>query len=147
MKFKNIYFPPSILDSIKKTLTNEELSDFYHNIITEDLKDDKKQIDDFLSNNVGAEPTVGQNYYPSEIIFLVGQNKIQIDYVENATFVKYENNIYYFTKDKKSLDFPLSKGPGSIYGANILENSDQLNHFLSIVRLTFPESIINITKL
>jgi hypothetical protein len=147
MKFHEIKYPNYIIDLVKRLLPLKEQIRFFEDIIIDELKDNIQQLKDFLSTNIGVDPKIGNQYYPSQITFLIGSNRIQIEYLEDATFLKIENDSYIFLKDDKLSDFPKRfMGEKAISGANILQNEQEFKEFLNIVYLTFPNSIIAINK-
>lgn len=148
MKFKDIYFPQWVVDAIKRNSTLAEQEFLLQEILTEELKEHPQEIKDFISDNPGIVPMQGNVYYATRLVFILGRNRIEIDYAENAEFIETKDNIYYFLKDKKILDFPRKfSGDLTISGSVILQNKEEFSHFQNILQLKFSESTINYNKL
>jgi hypothetical protein len=144
MKFSEIFLDPVIYKIIKNHYESvDELHKILNeNVITEELRGYDKEILNFLDRYINT-PVSGDVYTPILVVFNIGQNIIEVQYLEDATFknISSFDNSYIFDKDGEVKKFPKDLSSGWIISRTIILNSVlDFKQFSSVLKLTFPDT-------
>jgi hypothetical protein len=144
MKFSEISFDPIIYKIIETHY--EDISELYkflnENIISEDLKGYDVEISELL-DRYNNSVSIGNIYTPALIVFNIGQNIIEVQYLENAELKKISSfdNSYIFEKNNKLEKFPKDLNNKWIISRTLIFDSiPDFKQFGSVLKLTFSET-------
>ena len=106
MRISEFALHESIIESINRILPVNEAENLISQLC-ESIKGNNTLVDTFIDTHRTSLPEENKNYFPVSVVFLIGQDKIEITYANSSfKFTGIGNGYYMYNRDDTIKKFP-----------------------------------------
>lgn len=147
MRLSEFSLPMSIMDTINRILPINEAEEMFRDLY-ESIKGNNTLVETFIDTHQTKPPVVNIEYFPVSTIFLIGQDKIELQYAAvPLEFIKSKNGDFIYSTGEKEIRFPPTYNSQMVvattFHCSSLEESKELR---GVVYMTFGDCDITEVK-
>lgn len=134
-----------VMDIYSRGNLTEEQRDFVIDELFEGINGKNVEIQNFIDSRATPLPVAGQSYFPISIAFVIGLDKIDIQYSHSPIpYLHSTNGYFYYNNNGKQVQFPESRSNSSvIMGTFNFDNSHDVDLMRNIIQLTYGDCKID----